>query len=175
MNDWYHRSSTIMAWTRSSTSRGLWSYPRRYYRNSTCKSRNLIACAVKANVKHFYLLVDRSGLRHALRASGGGAGLRPTSPYGSSKIMTEIMLRDTAAASPVRYVSLRYFNAAGADLSGKTRRLSPISSRSPCRRRSVGDDTLRSSARTHRLLHTYSAGAGGGGGVRPNHLFLTFS
>jgi UDP-glucose 4-epimerase len=46
--------------------------------------------------------------------------LQPMSPYGSSKLMTEIMLRDAAFAHDFRYVALRYFNVAGADPKGRT-------------------------------------------------------
>jgi UDP-glucose 4-epimerase len=48
------------------------------------------------------------------------AVLEPMSPYGTSKLMTEIMLRDTARAHPLRYVALRYFNVAGADPLGRS-------------------------------------------------------
>jgi UDP-glucose 4-epimerase len=44
----------------------------------------------------------------------------PTSPYGSSKLMSEIMLRDAGAAHGLRHVILRYFNVAGADPLGRT-------------------------------------------------------
>ena len=44
----------------------------------------------------------------------------PTSPYGLSKLMTEIMLRDAGAAHGLRYMMLRYFNVAGADPLGRT-------------------------------------------------------
>ena len=44
----------------------------------------------------------------------------PTSPYGLSKLMTEIMLRDAGAAHGLRYIMLRYFNVAGADPLGRT-------------------------------------------------------
>ena len=56
------------------------------------------------------------------------AELRPISPYSSSKLMTEIMLRDAAIAFPLRYVALRYFNVAGADPRGRAanpRRMPP--------------------------------------------------
>jgi UDP-glucose 4-epimerase len=95
--------------------------PLRYYLNNTCKSRNLIACAVKANVKHF--IFSSTAAVYGMPSESPvaeQADLRPISPYGSSKMMTEIMLRDTAATSPMRYVSLRYFNVAGADPSGRT-------------------------------------------------------
>jgi UDP-glucose-4-epimerase GalE len=43
----------------------------------------------------------------------------PINPYGRSKLMVEHILADYAAAHPIRYVALRYFNAAGADLDGQ--------------------------------------------------------
>jgi UDP-glucose 4-epimerase len=43
------------------------------------------------------------------------SALVPINPYGTSKLMSELMLRDTAAAYDMRYVALRYFNVAGAD------------------------------------------------------------
>jgi UDP-glucose 4-epimerase len=49
-----------------------------------------------------------------------GAVLEPISPYGTSKLMTELMLRDTARAHDLRYVALRYFNVAGADPHGRS-------------------------------------------------------
>jgi UDP-glucose 4-epimerase len=53
------------------------------------------------------------------------AELRPISPYARSKLMTEIMLRDTASAFPMRFVALRYFNVAGADPKGRTGQSTP--------------------------------------------------
>ncbi|HUS59232.1 MAG TPA: NAD-dependent epimerase/dehydratase family protein, partial [Planctomycetota bacterium] len=49
----------------------------------------------------------------------------PISPYGSSKLMTETMLADTAKAHPLRFVALRYFNVAGADPKGRSGQSSP--------------------------------------------------
>jgi UDP-glucose 4-epimerase len=94
--------------------------PLSYYFNNTCKSRTLIECAVKAQVKHFvfsstaavYGLPERNPV-------GEQAETRPISPYGSSKLMTEMMLADAAAAHDLRYVALRYFNVAGADPAGR--------------------------------------------------------
>ena len=51
--------------------------------------------------------------------------LEPISPYGTSKLMTEIMLRDTARAHALRYVALRYFNVAGADPLGRSGQSTP--------------------------------------------------
>jgi UDP-glucose 4-epimerase len=95
--------------------------PLGYYLNNTCKSRNLIACAVKAKVKHF--IFSSSAAVYGIPSENPvneQAELRPISPYGSSKLMTEIMLRDTAAAFHLNYVALRYFNVAGADPRGRT-------------------------------------------------------
>ena len=88
----------------------------------------------------FHLLLDRGRLRHAEGNSGRrNAVLEPISPYGTSKLMTEIMLRDTARAHPLRYVALRYFNVAGADPlgeAGNRQRARRISSRSRAKPRS---------------------------------------
>lgn len=100
--------------------------PLGYYFNNTCKSRALIACAIKARLKHF--IFSSSAAVYGL-CSGTAvteeAELRPISPYGSSKLMTEIMLRDAANASPMRYVALRYFNVAGADPKGRAGQSAP--------------------------------------------------
>lgn len=95
--------------------------PLGYYLNNTCKSRNLIACAVRAKVKHF--IFSSSAAVYGIPSENPvteQTELRPISPYGSSKLMTEIMLRDAAAAFHLNYVALRYFNVAGADPRGRT-------------------------------------------------------
>lgn len=100
--------------------------PLGYYFNNTCKSRALIACAVRARLKHF--IFSSSAAVYGL-CSGAAvaeeAELRPISPYGNSKLMTEIMLRDAGSAFPMRHVSLRYFNVAGADPRGRTGQSTP--------------------------------------------------
>jgi UDP-glucose 4-epimerase len=94
--------------------------PLGYYLNNTCKSRNLIACAVEAGLKHFIFSSTA-----AVYGIGGDepidedARLEPISPYGSSKLMTETMLRDAAKAHGFTYLALRYFNVAGADPRGR--------------------------------------------------------
>ena len=100
--------------------------PLRYYLNNTCKSRTLIACAIEANLKHF--IFSSSAAVYGVASETAvteEAELQPISPYGSSKLMTEIMLRDTAIAFPMRYVALRYFNVAGADPKGRTGQSTP--------------------------------------------------
>ena len=75
--------------------------PLGYYFNNTCKSRSLLACAVKAGLKHFLFSSSAAVYDAASQtAVTEEAELRPISPYGRSKLMTEIMLRDTAIIHP---------------------------------------------------------------------------
>lgn len=96
--------------------------PLSYYENNTVKSRALIAAAVAAKVPHFVFSSTAAvyGTPEGTEPVQETAALRPESPYGSSKLMTEIMLRDTAAAHDFTYTALRYFNVAGADPRGRT-------------------------------------------------------
>jgi UDP-glucose 4-epimerase len=95
--------------------------PLEYYHNNTAKSRALIEAAVKAGVPHFifsstaatYGIPDISPVAE-------DTPRRPINPYGWSKLMTEQMLADTAAAHPLNYCALRYFNVAGADPQGRS-------------------------------------------------------
>jgi UDP-glucose 4-epimerase len=90
--------------------------PLAYYRNNTVNSRALIESAVRGGVKQFIFSSTAAvyGNPAKMPVSEDDA-LAPLSPYGSSKLMTEIMLRDAAAAHSLDYVILRYFNVAGAD------------------------------------------------------------
>ncbi|MFB2549727.1 UDP-glucose 4-epimerase GalE [Ensifer soli] len=96
--------------------------PLSYYENNTVKSRSLIASAVRAGIPHFVFSSTAAvyGTPSVLEPVQEDLPLRPESPYGSSKLMTEIMLRDTAAAHDFTYTALRYFNVAGADPKGRT-------------------------------------------------------
>jgi UDP-glucose 4-epimerase len=96
--------------------------PLSYYDNNTAKSRALIAAAVTAKIPHFVFSSTAAvyGTPDGTEPVLESAALRPESPYGSSKLMTEIMLRDTAAAHDFTYTALRYFNVAGADPRGRT-------------------------------------------------------
>jgi UDP-glucose 4-epimerase len=90
--------------------------PLGYYRNNTVNSHALIECAVKGGVKQFVFSSTAAVYGNpATTPVGEDDALMPMSPYGSSKLMTEIMLRDAAAAHGLDYVILRYFNVAGAD------------------------------------------------------------
>jgi UDP-glucose 4-epimerase len=97
------------------------SVPLRYYRNNTANSHSLIECAVEGGVKNFIFSSTAAvyGNPEHVPVSEDDP-VRPMSPYGSSKLMTEIMLRDAAAAHGLSYVILRYFNVAGADPKGRT-------------------------------------------------------
>ena len=95
--------------------------PLGYYLNNTCKSRSLIATAVETKVPHFIFSSTCAvyGMPQQ-NPVAEDAPLVPISPYGTSKLMTEWMLRDTARAHSLRYVALRYFNVAGADPLGRS-------------------------------------------------------
>jgi UDP-glucose 4-epimerase len=90
--------------------------PLGYYRNNTMNSCALIECAVKGGVKQFVFSSTAAVYGNPVRTPiSEDDALAPMSPYGSSKLMTEIMLRDAAAAHGLDYAILRYFNVAGAD------------------------------------------------------------
>ncbi|MBD8553561.1 UDP-glucose 4-epimerase GalE [Rhizobium sp. CFBP 8762] len=96
--------------------------PLGYYENNTVKTRSLIASTIAAGVPHFVFSSTAAvyGTPDSLQPVLETALLRPESPYGSSKLMSEIMLRDAASAHDFRYTALRYFNVAGADPRGRT-------------------------------------------------------
>jgi UDP-glucose 4-epimerase len=92
------------------------SNPLKYYGNNTCSTRSLLQCAQEAGVKHF--VFSSTAAVYGIPAGGVAAEDSPTqpiNPYGTSKLMSEWMLRDLALASALRYVVLRYFNVAGCD------------------------------------------------------------
>ena len=90
--------------------------PLKYYHNNTAKSRALLAAAVAAGVPHFIFSSTAAtyGIPEVSPVTED-TPTRPINPYGWSKLMTERMLADTAAAHPLNYCALRYFNVAGAD------------------------------------------------------------
>ncbi|HTN98468.1 MAG TPA: UDP-glucose 4-epimerase GalE [Nordella sp.] len=100
--------------------------PLAYYLNNTVKTRSLIAAAVKAGIPRF--VFSSTAAVYGNPASvpvEEDAVLAPISPYGSSKLMSEWMLRDSHAAYGLQYVALRYFNVAGADPQGRTGQSTP--------------------------------------------------
>jgi UDP-glucose 4-epimerase len=100
--------------------------PLGYYLNNTEKSRALIETAVKSGVVRFIFSSTAAvyGMPGDKPVSEHDP-LKPLSPYGASKLMTEVMLADTARAHALRYVALRYFNVAGADPGGRSGQSTP--------------------------------------------------
>jgi UDP-glucose 4-epimerase len=95
--------------------------PLGYYLNNTVKSRALIEAAVRGGVEHFIFSSTAAVYGDVdTKPVGEDRPLNPMSPYGRSKLMTEWMLADAAAAHGLRYVILRYFNVAGADPHGRS-------------------------------------------------------
>jgi UDP-glucose 4-epimerase len=95
--------------------------PLKYYLNNTVRSRSLIASAVDGGIKHFIFSSTAAtyGIPETVPVREDMPTV-PINPYGMSKLMTEAMLRDTAAAHPINFAALRYFNVAGADPQGRT-------------------------------------------------------
>jgi UDP-glucose 4-epimerase len=90
--------------------------PLKYYGNNTASSRTLLEWCLKSGVEHF--VFSSTAAVYGVPASGSASEESPTAPinpYGQSKLMTELMLRDVAAVNPFSYVALRYFNVAGSD------------------------------------------------------------
>jgi UDP-glucose 4-epimerase len=100
--------------------------PLRYYANNTANSRNLIEACVASGVNHF-IFSSTAAVYGATEAASidETAAKSPINPYGRSKLMIEWVLQDTAQATDLRYVALRYFNVAGADPLGRTGQSTP--------------------------------------------------
>ena len=94
--------------------------PLKYYKNNTANTRNLLECCQNAGVKHFIF----SSTAAVYGNLEGGIALEdtptaPINPYGTSKLMSEWMLRDLSKASDLSHVTLRYFNVAGSEPEGR--------------------------------------------------------
>lgn len=95
--------------------------PLKYYLNNTARTRTLLAAAVAAGIPHviFSSTAATYGIPEVLPVAEDSPKT-PINPYGTSKLMTELMLADVARAHPLSYCALRYFNVAGADPLGRT-------------------------------------------------------
>ncbi len=96
------------------------SNPLKYYGNNTCSTRSLLAAASDAGVRNF--VFSSTAAVYGIPASGLASEESATAPinaYGTSKLMSEWMLRDLCAVTPMRHVILRYFNVAGSDTQGR--------------------------------------------------------
>jgi UDP-glucose 4-epimerase len=100
--------------------------PLGYYLNNTVKSRMLMACAVKAGIPRF-IFSSTAAVYGNVPAEPvfEDRPPAPVSPYGTSKLMTEQMLKDSAIAYGLQYIALRYFNVAGADPKGRIGQSTP--------------------------------------------------
>ncbi len=116
-----HRIGAIMHFAGSVVVPESVEQPLAYYENNTVKSRALIAGAVAGGVRHFIFSSTAAayGIPDAVPVAED-ARTQPINPYGWSKLMTEQMLRDSAAAYPINVAILRYFNVAGADPGGRS-------------------------------------------------------
>ncbi len=115
-----HQIDTVMHFAAHTIVPESVSDPLKYYGNNTCATRNLLEACVRNGVRAF--VFSSTAAVYGIPPGGIAAEdspLAPINPYGTSKLMSEWVLRDLAAASDLRYVSLRYFNVAGSDPEGR--------------------------------------------------------
>ena len=95
--------------------------PLKYYHNNTSNTRALIGSIIENRVRH--MIFSSTAATYGIPESSPVSEDMPTvpiNPYGTSKLMSELMLRDVAAAHDFNYCALRYFNVAGADPEGRS-------------------------------------------------------
>lgn len=100
--------------------------PLKYYGNNTCGTRALLEACSAHGVRHF--VFSSTAAVYGILETGYADETTPTAPinaYGTSKLMSEWMLRDLSAATPLRHVVLRYFNVAGSDTGGRIGQSTP--------------------------------------------------
>jgi UDP-glucose 4-epimerase len=115
-----HRVDTIVHFAAHTIVPESVTNPLKYYGNNTCSTRSLLEAASAAGVKHF--VFSSTAAVYGITGSGLVSEESPTAPinaYGTSKLMSEWMLRDLCAVTPMRHVALRYFNVAGSDPGGR--------------------------------------------------------
>jgi len=111
-----HRFKTVLHFAASIVAPESVGNPLKFYGNNTRNTMNLLAACVRFGVDRF--IFSSTAAVYGIPPNGIAAEdspLFPINPYGSSKLMSEWMLRDVAQAHGLRYVALRYFNVAGAD------------------------------------------------------------
>lgn len=121
-----HDVQTVMHFAAHTVVSESVSDPLKYYANNTCNTRNLLACCAEAGIRHF--VFSSTAAVYGIPPDGIAdetTPTRPINPYGSSKLMSEMMLRDLSAATPLRHVTLRYFNVAGCDVQGRIGQSTP--------------------------------------------------
>ena len=114
-----HKFDTVMHFAAHTIVPESVAAPLKYYRNNTCSSETLLEACQKHGVEN--VVFSSTAAVYGIPDGGKAAEdspMQPINPYGLSKLMTEWMLRDLAAAGGPRYVVLRYFNVAGCEPSG---------------------------------------------------------
>ena len=115
-----HRVDTVMHFAASTIVPESVANPLKYYGNNTCNTRALLQACLENGVKNF--VFSSTAAVYGMLDEGYADEESPTRPinaYGTSKLVSEWMLRDVAAVSDLRYVALRYFNVAGSDPGGR--------------------------------------------------------
>ena len=115
-----HRVDTVMHFAAHTIVPESVAQPLKYYRNNTSSTRALLQACLENDVQQFVFSSTAAvyGMPDQQLADEDSP-TRPINAYGSSKLMSEWMLRDVAASSALRYVALRYFNVAGSDPGGR--------------------------------------------------------
>lgn len=111
-----HRFHTVLHFAAAIIAPESVSQPLKYYANNTRNTLGLLEMCVKFGVERF--VFSSTAAVYGFPEGGVASeesNLLPINPYGTSKLMSEFMLRDVAAAHGMKYVALRYFNVAGAD------------------------------------------------------------
>ncbi|PID62044.1 MAG: UDP-glucose 4-epimerase GalE [Gammaproteobacteria bacterium] len=102
--------------------------PLKYYGNNTCSTRNLLEACRNTDVRQF--IFSSTAATYGIPENADEPCVEdtptaPINPYGTSKLMSETMLRDLSAVTPLKHVILRYFNVAGSDPDGCIGQSSP--------------------------------------------------
>ena len=121
-----HQVDTVMHFAAYTIVPESVSEPLKYYGNNTCSTRSLLESCLESGVQHF--VFSSTAAVYGIPAGGLAAEDTPTAPinpYGTSKLMSEWMLRDVSAASTLKHVALRYFNVAGSDSQGRVGQATP--------------------------------------------------
>lgn len=121
-----HRFDTVMHFAAHTIVPESVANPLKYYRNNTASSRTLLEVAARHGVRN--IVFSSTAAVYGIpdgKSCSEDSPTAPINPYGSSKLMTEWMLRDLALAGGPRYVSLRYFNVAGSEPTGRIGQSTP--------------------------------------------------
>ena len=111
-----HNFKTVLHFAASIVAPESVSLPLKYYSNNTRNTLGLLDSCIRFGVERF--IFSSTAAVYGFPEGGSASEetlLAPINPYGTSKLMSEWMLRDVGAAHGLKYVALRYFNVAGAD------------------------------------------------------------